>query len=337
MNIDLITVAGKLYGIGNFRRIQNLASDLYKIEHKVNIKVLTDDPSIFKNIDFVDAYDHRYKSSDDILEILSNDIDCIVLDLFGEWAKTSYNQIVDIYKLLARRKIRQYCFDDIRYVEKILPIKNINSFIINGPKQLIQNKNINNIIYSGANYHVLDPGLLKFRGKKNASRNKLILVALGGVVSGEIIKNVCIAIKNLQLHYHVIVYVNNSSYIDYPYDKVFGTLGRKFTIKEFSNSYHGDLANAEYFFSGPGTIKFDGFFLMKKVIVLNFFERNNIALNNFNYYESVESIDIDLEVDLECLEVSLKRAFIKLKNVKPTLIENTNVARLIDQDCMSGY
>ena len=337
MNIDLITVAGKLYGIGNFRRIQNLASDLYKIEHKVNIKVITDDPSIFKNIDFVDAFDHRYKSPDDILRILSNDIDCIVLDLFGEWAKTNYSPIVDIYKIIAERKIRLYCFDDIRYIEKILPIKNINSFIVNGPNQLIHNKKINNIIYSGIGFHVLDQKLIKLIEKKNTIKIKLILVALGGVVSGEIIKNVCIAIKNLQLHYKVIIYVNNSSYVDYAYDKFFGGLGKQFTVKEFSNSYYGDLARAEYFISGPGTIKFDGFFLMTKVIVLNFYERNNIALNNFNYYESVELIDIGLEMDLDSLEIKLKRAFIKLKNVKATLIENTNVSRLIDRDCKGRY
>ncbi len=332
MIIDLVTIAGKAYGIGNFRRMQNLGSSLNRLGYCVSLKVLSDVPKEYTQYDNVTTYSDCFASPEYYSNFITPSAEVVILDLYGEWIKNNYDFLVKIYKQILKKVPQIYTFDDVRYIEKIFNVKGINSFIVNAPDGYHELSTHNIRLYLGLKYHVFDEKVEAKSKKQNLNKEKKIVIALGGSASLKTIVKTCNSLSKIDKNYKVIVYINKKINKDIRFKLNTVLLDRLLSIENFSDNFYDCLAKAEYLICGEGTIKFDALKLGTKVIVLNLYDKFSLPLNNFSQFSSVEIIGSYNDLVGMKLEREILVAFDKLQKVSVGQVRSCSIPQIIEKN-----
>lgn len=276
-----MSIAGKKYGYGNYNRQRLICNNLIAKSCTLEHYVITDKDFVFEK-----SYEQfcriKILNVNYLLEVLrEKKINIVMFDLFGFWCAHKTLYLPKLYKKITEKNknVMVVGFDDIRYVDALLDIKNFISFISNGPAD-DQDYLTSSNIFIGFKYHVFNPLILKFK-KNLPTKKKGIVVAISGSDENKVTEFVCAALAKIKPSEKVTVFVGQG--VSKVRIKHIANLCLQFDFlfHSFSDFFYEALSNAKYLICGEGTIKFDGLALGVKTMVFAQSEVESLPLNNF--------------------------------------------------------
>lgn len=277
-----ISVAGKSYGIGNYRRVQVLVDSFNSLNIDTKHLVLTD-----TNLKNLKESEHAIcidpSDTEKVLNLIDQDSSIVVCDIFGEWAVDRPSKIYGLYKrLLSDFPDKKICgIDDIRYLDMILNLRGLYSFISNAYEQKILSNNESKF-YLGSLYQVHSDAIMDRVSNRLAAKDRDgVVVAISSSDQNFGTEAVVSMLSKLSLPWRISVFVGKEFEPARKSKIQLLCLENSFQYFDYSDLFFDELSRARALISGEGTIKYDALAMGANALIFSQFESQSAPLNNF--------------------------------------------------------
>ena len=277
-----ISIAGKSYGLGNYKRTEALVDSFHSANIDTKHFILTD--TGLKNLK-----EHEYiffidpRDTEKVLSLIDEESNIIVCDLYGEWATEQPIKIYNLYReLLSTFPSKKICgIDDIRYLDIILNLKGLYSFISNAfeQKTLIRNESK---FHLGNFYHIYSQVIANRVNDRLKNKNRDgIVVAISSFDQNYGTEEIITILSKLHLPWRISVFLSKDVNLNRKNKIQLLCQENKFQYFDHSDLFFDELCKARALICGEGTSKYDALALGANALIFSQFESQSAPLNNF--------------------------------------------------------